>query len=127
LILEKPFDQFVSELQPNSSEEHEIVKQAKKPDIAIRMEYMVEDLHKLPFIDFNDPTVQFIIDSWIKRNAYTSEGCMENHRPEFDLRRNEVNPAMTDFLSYYTQKELDIVWDLYKDVFNEFGYQREYV
>ena len=82
---------------------------------------------KVSFIDFNDPTIQGIIDIWIKRNNYTSEGCKENQHPDFDLARDLKNPTMTDYKRYYTQKELDIVWKLYENVFNEFGYQREFI
>jgi hypothetical protein len=34
---------------------------------------------------------------------------------------------MTDYKSYYTQKQLDFVWEIYEDVFNEFGYSREFI
>ena len=58
---------------------------------------------------------------------HTSEGCKENQHPDFDLARDLKNPTMTDYKRYYTQKELDIVWKLYENVFNEFGYQREFI
>jgi hypothetical protein len=67
------------------------------------------------------------VDNWINKNTYTSEGCVENTRPDFDLKRDVKNPVMTDYLSYYNQEQLDIVWNLYKDVFNEFGYSREFI
>jgi hypothetical protein len=127
LVLDMPFSEFVAKHVSVNSEEHEILRQSRKPDIYIRMENMVEDLKQLSFIDFNDPTVVTIMESWIKKNWYTSEGCMENSRHDFDLRRDSNNPVMTDYKSYYTQKELDIVWKVYENVFNEFGYSREFI
>jgi hypothetical protein len=127
LVIEKSFDKYISQLRPENFEEHQIINQPRKPDLYIRTEHLVEDLHKVGFINFEDPSIQFIVDNWINKNTYTSEGCVENTRPDFDLKRDVKNPVMTDYLSYYNQEQLDIVWNLYKDVFNEFGYSREFI
>ena len=127
LIIERPFSEFVEKSVSSQNEESQILSQPRKPDLYIRTENLVEDLRKVSFIDFNDPTIQGIIDIWIKRNNYTSEGCKENQHPDFDLTRDPNKPTLTDYKRYYTQKELDIVWKLYENVFNEFGYQREFI
>jgi len=84
-------------------------------------------LRKVKFINFDDPVTNSIVESWIKVNNYTSEGCVENRNLKFDLRRDANNISMTDYKSYYTQKQLDFVWEIYEDVFNEFGYSREFI
>jgi hypothetical protein len=93
----------------------------------VRVEHLVEDLRKVKFINFDDPVTNSIVESWIKVNNYTSEGCVENRNLKFDLRRDANNVSMTDYKSYYTQKQLDFVWEIYEDVFNEFGYSREFI
>ena len=126
-VIDMPFSEFVQKHVSSNSEEHQIISQKKKPDIYIRTEHLVEDLKKVKFIDFENESIQHIMSVWINKNNYTSEGCEDNWNPKFDLKRDDKNPLLTDYLNYYTQKELDIVWEVYKDVFVECGYQREFI
>jgi len=126
LIIELPFDDYLRALTKNT-EEHDILRYPRKPDLYVRVEHLVEDLRKVKFINFDDPVTNSIVESWIKVNNYTSEGCVENRNLKFDLRRDANNVSMTDYKSYYTQKQLDFVWEIYEDVFNEFGYSREFI
>jgi hypothetical protein len=121
LILEKSFSEYLTTCG-NMTEEHQIIRHRRKPDFYIRVENMIEDLHKLPFLDFTDPHTNTLIND-LSTNNYKYEGGCKG----FALRRDPKNLEMTDYKSYYTQKELDFVWDIYKDVFNEFGYQREFI
>ena len=121
LILEKSFSEFLTHATAGV-EESVITQNKKKPDFYIRVEHMIEDLHKLPFLDFTDPHTNMLING-LDTNTYKCEGGSEG----FALRRDPKNSEMTDYKSYYTQKELDFVWNKYEDVFNEFGYQREFI
>jgi hypothetical protein len=121
LILERSFSEHLA-TSSGMTEEHSIIGHRRKPDFYIRVENMIEDLHKLPFLDFTDPHTKTLING-LYTNNYKCEGGSEG----FALRRDPKNSEMADYKSYYTQKELDFVWDLYKDVFNEFGYQREFI
>ena len=128
-IIEMSFSEFLQRHISTSSEEHQILQQSRKPNIYIRMEYLVEDLHQVPFIDFNDRRVTTIISDHIKRNGYKYDfDCNKADIPLFQLTRDSKNQEYTDYKSYYkTQEELDIVWNTYEIVFKEFGYQREFL
>ncbi len=121
-VAKKSFSDFLDEECRSISEEHLIIRHSSKPDFYIRVEHMIEDLHKLPFLDFTDPHTNTLVNG-LTTNNYQ----FETNSKTFELRRDPKNSQMTDYKSYYTQKELDFVWDLYKDVFNEFGYQREFI
>jgi hypothetical protein len=122
LILEKSFSEFVT--PANARVEESVITQNKRtPDFYVRVEHLIDDLHKLPFLDFTDPHTNMLING-LNTNNYTCEGgdvgC-------FALQRDPKNSEMTDYKSYYTQKELDIVWYTNEDVFNELGYSREFI
>ena len=121
------FKDYLYSCRNHLAEEYDIIKYPIKPNVYIHMETVIEDIKKLPFIDFNDVELKFIVDHWIGKNHYTSEGCMENHHPDFDLKRDVKNPTMTDYKNYYTQEDLDFIWNSHKIIFNEFGYQREFI
>jgi hypothetical protein len=128
-IIEMSFSEFLTRYVSNNSEEHQILQQSRKPDIYIRMENLVDDLHQVPFIDFDNLRVKEIIEDHIKKNGYTYEGdCQESDIHLFQLKRDQNNSEFTDYMSYYkNQNELDIVWNAYETVFREFGYQREFI
>lgn len=117
-IIRKTFSEWVAGTS-GMAEFYPVLTYKKQPDIYVRIENYMEDLAKIPFVDLKDPNVQSIIQSQLVQNSYTESG---GDGTEFILRRNKNNPTLSDWQSYYTQKEIDIVAHFYHDAFIEFGY-----
>jgi hypothetical protein len=118
IIIRQTFPEWVSGMT-GMGEFSPILTYKKQPDIYVRIENYMEDLAKIPFVDLKDPNVQSIIQNQLVQNSYTESG---GSGPEFILRRNKNNPTLSDWQSYYTQKEIDIVAHFYHDAFMKFGY-----
>jgi len=131
-IIEIPFSEFLEKRMFHASEERQILQQARKPDIYIRLEHLPEDLrNRISFIDFNRNDLLEPMGNRIQQNAFTSDAYIDltlSNQHEFELKRDPTNPRVTDYKPYYTtQKQLDIVWEMYKDIFPEFGYSRDFI
>ena len=121
LVVTKNFEEYVFGFE-NHPDHYEQSAKKYKPACYIRYEHLNEDIKKIPFIDMN--TVQYDFAENVLQNKYKYEGVDD---PRGDIRRNITDNRYADWQSYYVynNKVADMVYDLYKKAFQEFGYEKD--
>jgi hypothetical protein len=87
-------------------------KIGRNPDYIIRMEYMLEDIQKIPV---------FMSLPHLERGLeYVSENRFKGENP-----RDEYIGNIQHYQKYYNQELADLVYNNLKDYFDYFGYSKD--
>lgn len=101
------FQQFVSQGQYELTDisKHVLNNKITYP---IRLEFLREDLKNIPWFELTEQEVITVVNTNL------------NNSPE--LKRSENNKLLTDYFSYYTEKDFEIVKEKFLPLFKRFGY-----
>lgn len=92
-------------------------KITKSPKYIIRYENLVDDVRKLPFLDFSNPAIKRSFEYYILDNKY-KKGNLE-------LKRDKSDPNYSDWRTYYNEDLAYKVYCKFEKQFELFNYDRD--
>ena len=102
------------------SEACNVIKKTNKSYIVIKYESLVEDIKKIPFIDFNDTVIQSRYNEYILKNNFNESSTILG-----ELKKDSSEKHITDWRYYYTEELANIVYDYKAEQFEVFGYNKD--